>query len=149
MKYILETEMNENGNLVFRKEKDGDSLWYFAKDEDGYVTPVEKDVLLKNRESVINLGVAKNGRIYPITPKDGLSKEKEKTVVKFGVRWAYVQDRKDCLKLFDDDLAAFKYQGELVKAKRKHLLYCETCKVEIMGKKKTVITQTGKTYVVD
>lgn len=147
MKYILETEMNENGNLVFRKEKDGDSFWYFAKDEDGYVTPVKKDVLLKNRKSVINLGVAKDGRIYPITPKNGLVKKK--AVVKPGVRWAYVQDGKDCLKVFDDDLAALKYQGDLVKTKRKHLLYCEICKVEIVGKKKTVITQTGKTYVVE
>lgn len=69
MKYILKTEKNENDNLVFSKQRNGKSFLYLAKDENGVVAPVDKDWVLKNQKSIINLGIDKNDSIYPVEIK--------------------------------------------------------------------------------
>lgn len=65
MKYILKTEVNENGNEVFSKERRGKGFVYIARDEKGNYGIVTKDWILRNKNSIINLGVNKDDSIYP------------------------------------------------------------------------------------
>lgn len=65
MKYMLKTEVNENGNLVFSKQRNGKSFIYLAKDETGVTATVDKDWILQNQKNIVNLGVS-NDSIYPV-----------------------------------------------------------------------------------
>lgn len=65
MKYILKTEVNESGNLVFSKQRNGKSFIYLAKDETGATATVDKDWILQNQKNIVNLGVS-NDSIYPV-----------------------------------------------------------------------------------
>ena len=66
MKYVLKTEVNEKGREVFAKERRGKSYVYIAYDQNNKVGIVDKDWLLKNKDAIVNLGVDKNGSIYPV-----------------------------------------------------------------------------------
>lgn len=68
MKYILKTEVNESGNLVFSKQRNGKSFIYLAKDETGATATVDKDWILQNQKNIVNLGVS-NDSIYPVEVK--------------------------------------------------------------------------------
>ena len=82
MKYILKTEVNENGNEVFSKERRGKGFAYLAKDEAGNIGIVDKNWILRNKDSIVNLGVDKNGSIYPIEVKADKKPAKKVSLVK-------------------------------------------------------------------
>ena len=64
MKYILKTDVNESGNEVLSKERRGDSFVYLAKDENGNHKEVNKDWILRNKDSILNLHVTSANSIY-------------------------------------------------------------------------------------
>lgn len=78
MKYILKTEFN--GKWSFSKQRNGKSFIYLAKDENGIIATVDKDWILKNQKTIVNLGVDKNNGIYPL-----VSPVKIETVEPWGV----------------------------------------------------------------
>jgi hypothetical protein len=57
MKYLLKTETNDTGNLVFSKERQGRIFIYLAKDENGNVSPVSKDWIIQHKDEVLNVRV--------------------------------------------------------------------------------------------
>ena len=73
MKYMLKTEINENGNKVFSKERRGKGFVYLAKDENGKTGVVDKTWILKNKENIVNLAVS-GETIYVV---DNLKKQKK------------------------------------------------------------------------
>ena len=73
MKYMLKTEINENGNKVFSKERRGKAFVYLAKDEAGAVGVVDKDWILKNKANIVNLAVS-GDTLYVV---DNLKKQKK------------------------------------------------------------------------
>lgn len=73
MKYMLKTEINENGNKVFSKERRGKAFVYLAKDEAGSVGVVDKDWILKNKANIVNLAVS-GDTLYVV---DNLNKQKK------------------------------------------------------------------------
>ena len=48
MSYILETERNAQGRLVFSKEKVGEKIFYLAKDKSGNVVTVDSKWVWEN-----------------------------------------------------------------------------------------------------
>lgn len=58
MKYILKTEVNENGNLVFSKKRSGKDYIYLAKDENGNVGQVLKSWIIQHQEEIENVRVS-------------------------------------------------------------------------------------------
>lgn len=64
MKYLLKTEKNENGNMVFSKQRKGKWYIYFVKNEKGEVATVDKKWILRNKNNIVNLGVDANENIY-------------------------------------------------------------------------------------
>ncbi len=68
MKYILKTEVNENGNKVFSKERQGKDFIYLAKSENGDIGKVDKNWILQHQKEIVNLGISKDS-IYPIEIK--------------------------------------------------------------------------------
>ena len=66
MRYLLKTELNSNRNEVFCKERRGKSFVYIAETENGEVGVVDKAWVIKNAADILNLGVCKNGAIYPV-----------------------------------------------------------------------------------
>lgn len=75
MKFVLATEKNENGNIVFQKARVGKDFLYAIKAESGEKGHVDKDWILQNKESIINLGVDKNGGLYYVEPKKPKAKK--------------------------------------------------------------------------
>ena len=69
MSYILKTEASKLGHEVFSKKKRGKVFVYLAKDENGNTGVVDKNWILNNRNSILNLGVSKKGNLYPINIK--------------------------------------------------------------------------------
>ena len=65
MKYILRTEVNENGNLVFSKEREGKGFIYFAQSENGRIHRVSKEDIIRNAKDILNIRVS-GGNIYPV-----------------------------------------------------------------------------------
>ena len=57
MKYLLKTETNDTGNLVFSKERQGRIFIYLAKDENGNISPVSKNWIIENQNSIVNVRV--------------------------------------------------------------------------------------------
>lgn len=57
MKYILKTETNESGNLVFSKQRYGKVFIYLAKDENGNVEQVSKDWIIQHKDEILNVRV--------------------------------------------------------------------------------------------
>lgn len=68
MKYILKTEVNENGNLVFSKKRSGKDYIYLAKDENGNVGQVLKSWIIQNQEEIENVRVSGDS-IYAVDKK--------------------------------------------------------------------------------
>lgn len=101
MKYILKTEVNENGNEVFSKERRGKGFVYLAKDETGNIGVVDKNWILRNKDSIVNVGVDKNGSIYPTEIKG--KKKPEKPVAK---------DVKEIVEVNPAEYFIFKYATE-------------------------------------
>ena len=64
MRYILKTELNSAGNKVFSKKRQGKSFVYLAKDETGKTQTVDKNWIVKNAASIVNVGVS-GENIYP------------------------------------------------------------------------------------
>lgn len=62
---MLGTEINSSGNKVFRKYRIGKSFAYEVRAENGEVFPVDKEWILKNQKSILNLGVS-GDKIYPL-----------------------------------------------------------------------------------
>lgn len=82
MRYLLKTELNSNRNEVFCKERRGKSFVYFAEAENGKVGVVDKAWVIKNAADILNLGVCKNGAIYPVLSKS-FNITKKKSLISF------------------------------------------------------------------
>lgn len=63
MKYILKTEVNENGNKVLSKEKHNGDTFYIARDEQGNVAMVDRDWVIKNKDAILNVSISIDGKI--------------------------------------------------------------------------------------
>lgn len=68
MKYILKTETNENGNLVFSKKRQGKDYIYLAKDENGNIKPVLKSWIIEHQTEIVNVRVSGDS-IYAVERK--------------------------------------------------------------------------------
>lgn len=68
MLFILLTETNSNGNLVFTKRKQGSEYVYYAKAETGEIWDVSKTWILGHTTNILNVGVS-GDTIYPLKPK--------------------------------------------------------------------------------
>lgn len=73
MKCVIKETMTENGKRKFvnYKEYNGyDSyLAISVKTGNPVEKTVDKDWILKHKEDIVNLGVSKDGNIYPVKPK--------------------------------------------------------------------------------
>lgn len=78
MKYVLKTEKNASGNVVFSKERRGKKFAYLAKDENGNVGVVDKNWILQHQKEIVNLGVSGDS-IYPVEIKKSENKATVKT----------------------------------------------------------------------
>lgn len=76
MKYILQTEVNANGNLVFSKRRDGKNFYYFAQSEFGSVDAVTKEDIIRNAQNILNVRVSGDS-IYPVKIQAGKGFTKE------------------------------------------------------------------------
>lgn len=68
MKYILKTEVNENGNLVFSKKRVGKDYIYLAKDENGNIGQVLKSWIIQHQNEIENVRVSGDS-IYAVDKK--------------------------------------------------------------------------------
>lgn len=72
MKYVLKTEINSNGNEVLSTERRDGSFVYLAKDEKRRHKEVNKDWILRNKDSILNLHVTSaNSIYYPLSMHKG------------------------------------------------------------------------------
>jgi len=60
MKYLLRTDLNDNGNEVFVKYKEGNIYKYFLKDMYGNTTVVDKEEIIRNKDNILNVSVSGN-----------------------------------------------------------------------------------------
>lgn len=58
MKYALKTEINENGNLVFSKQRYGKGYVYWVKDENGNIRQALKDWIIAHQNEIVNVRVS-------------------------------------------------------------------------------------------
>ena len=65
MRFKIETEINESGNRVFKKYRIGKNFAYEVKAENGESFPADKNWILQNQKSIVNLGVS-GDKIYPV-----------------------------------------------------------------------------------
>lgn len=65
MSYLLETERNAQGRLVFSKEKVGKKVFYLAKDENGNVVTVDSKWVWEHAYDIVNLGIS-GSTYYPV-----------------------------------------------------------------------------------
>lgn len=100
MKYILATEVNENGNLVFGKIRKGNAYMYYAKAEDGTILAVTKDEIIAKADLILNVRVSGN-KIYPTASAQdvehnrvGKAKKKEDTEINNVCGLSYTQLQK-------------------------------------------------------
>ena len=63
--FILKTERNAQGRLVFSKEKVGKKVLYLAKDESGNVLTVDSEWVWEHEYDIVNLGVS-GTTFYPV-----------------------------------------------------------------------------------
>lgn len=75
MKYILKTELNENGNEVFSKVRDTDGFYYIVKNENGVVNYKGRDWVIKNSKNIVNLILTSDSRLIVKSKKNESSKE--------------------------------------------------------------------------
>ena len=83
MKYILKTEVNENGNKVLSKEKHNGDTFYIARDEQGNVAMVDRDWVIKNKDAILNVSISIDGKINydgSVTP----SKKRQQSCLNVG-----------------------------------------------------------------
>ena len=58
MKYLLRTDLNDNGNEVFVKYKEGKIYKYFLKDMYGNTMTVDKEEIIRNKDNILNVSVS-------------------------------------------------------------------------------------------
>lgn len=63
--FVLETERNAQGKLVFSKEKVGKKVFYLAKDERDNVVTVDSEWVWEHEYDIANLGVS-GSHFYPV-----------------------------------------------------------------------------------
>lgn len=109
MKYILKTEKNENGNLVFSKQRYGKGYIYWVKDENGIINQVTKDWIMQHQAEITNVKVSGDS-IYAV--------EKKKKIEDFGEKIGGAKKDlmgKKRLSLDDLDGMSFKERDPYVK----------------------------------
>ena len=66
MKFIIETMRNEKGNVVFDKFKSKNEWWFSIRNDKGETRLQPKSWVLANKDRIVNLGIDKNGSMYPV-----------------------------------------------------------------------------------
>lgn len=78
MKYILKTELNENGNEIFSKVRDVMGFYYIVKNENGAINYKDREWVIKNSKNILNLILTSDLRLMVKSKKTEPAKEVKK-----------------------------------------------------------------------
>lgn len=66
MKFMLLETFLSNGKKAFYNERQGSSYLYIAEDENQIRQYVDKKWIVEHKDYILNVGVSRDGRIYPV-----------------------------------------------------------------------------------
>ena len=78
--FKLLTEVNENGNVVFKKERQGNYFIYFAENKLGQIGKVNKEWIEEYKDQILNANIDKNGVLYYVDGKKDSKPEQTKKI---------------------------------------------------------------------